>query len=238
MANRDNVQIAPAEGKLGVLIPGMGAVTTTFIAGLEAIKRGQGKPIGSLTQLGTVRLGKRTESRSPAIRDFVPLASLEDIEVGCWDIFEDNAYEAAVKAGVLEMPLLEQVKEPLSAIKPMKAVFDQNFVKRINGPNVMTGGSKMDYAERVMDDIRQFKQRTGVARLTMIWCGSTEVYHEAAPVHATLKDFECGLHKNDPEISPSQIYAYAALKIGRSLMPTARRTLPPTCRPCWTWRAT
>jgi myo-inositol-1-phosphate synthase len=214
LPNQDNVQIAPAEGKLGILVPGMGAVTTTFIAGLEAIKRGLAKPIGSLTQLGTVRLGKRTEGRSPAIRDFVPLAGINDIEVACWDIFEDNAYEAAVKAGVLEMSLLEQVKEPMQAIKPMKAVFDQGFVKRINGPNVMTGGSKMDYAERIMDDIRSFKQRTGVARTQMIWCGSTEVYHEAAPVHATLKDFECGLQKNDPEISPSQIYAYAALKSG------------------------
>ena len=214
MPNQDNVQIAPAEGKLGVLIPGMGAVTTTFIAGLEAIKRSLGKPIGSLTQLGTVRLGKRTDGRSPAIKDFVPLAGLEDIEVGCWDIFDDNAYEAAVKAGVLEMTLLEKLKEPLSAIKPMRAVFDQKFVKRLNGPNVMSGGSKMEYAERVMDDIRQFKQRTGVSRLTMIWCGSTEVYHEPAAVHATLKDFECGLRKDDPEISPSQIYAYAALKSG------------------------
>ena len=183
MPTQDNVQIAPANGKLGVLVPGMGAVTTTFIAGLEAFKRGLGKPIGSLTQLGTVRLGKRTEGRSPAIKDFVPLASMEDLVVGAWDIFEDNAYEAAVKAGVLEMPLLEAVKEPLSAIRPMKAVFDQNFVKRIHGPNVKTGGSKMDYAEQVMDDIRQFKESTGVSRMTMIWCGSTEVYHQPAPVH-------------------------------------------------------
>src|SRR5215470_11500369 len=192
----------------------MGAVTTTFIAGLEAIKQGIGKPIGSLTQLGTIRLGKRTEGRSPAIKDFVPLANMSDIEVGCWNIYEDNAYEAAVKAGVLEMPLLEQLKEPLSAITPMKAVFDQSFVKRLNGPNIKTGGSKMDYAEMVMDDIRQFQARTGVSRMAMIWCGSTEVFHEAAPVHASLKDFECGLQKNDPEISPSQIYAYAALKSG------------------------
>ena len=214
MPNQDNVKIAPAEGKLGILVPGMGAVTTTFIAGLEAIKLGLAKPIGSLTQLGTVRLGKRTEGRSPAIRDFVPLASINDIEVAGWDIFEDNAYEAAVKAGVLEKSLLEQVKEPLTAIKPMRAVFDQNFVKRINGPNVMSGGSKMDYAERIMDDIKNFQKRSGVARMQMIWCGSTEVYHEAAPVHATLKDFETGLHKNDPEISPSQIYAYAGLKSG------------------------
>jgi myo-inositol-1-phosphate synthase len=214
LPNPDNVQIAPADGKLGILVPGMGAVTTTFIAGLEAIKRGIGKPIGSLTQLGTVRLGKRTEGRSPAIRDFVPLAKLEDIEIGCWDIFNDNAYEAAVKAGVLEMPLLEKVKEPLSAIRPMKAVFDQKFVKRLNGPNVMSGGTKMDYAEAVMADIRGFQKQTGVTRMVMIWCGSTEVYHEPMPVHATLKDFECGLKHDDPEISPSQIYAYAALKLG------------------------
>jgi len=214
LANRDAVQIAPAEGKLGVLIPGMGAVTTTFIAGLEAMKRGLGKPIGSLTQLGTVRLGRRTEGRTPAIKDFVPLANADDLVVGGWDIFEDNAYEAAVKAGVLDTALLDQVKERLSAIKPMKAVFDPKFVTRIKGPNIKTGGSKMDYAEMVMDDIRQFKERTGVSRLTMIWCGSTEVYHQASAVHATLKDFESGLHENDPEISPSQIYAYAALKMG------------------------
>ncbi|HEY1218563.1 MAG: inositol-3-phosphate synthase [Bryobacteraceae bacterium] len=213
MPNQD-VRIAPAEGKLGVLIPGMGAVTTTFIAGLEAIKRGLGKPIGSLTQLGTVRLGKRTEGRSPAIRDFVPLANVEDLEIATWDIFEDNAYEAAVKAGVLEMPLLESLKQPLEAIEPMQAVFDQKFVKRLNGPNVKAGGSKMDYAEAVMDDIRQFQKRTKVSRMTMIWCGSTEVYHEAAEVHSSLERFERGLRENDPEISPSQIYAYAALKSG------------------------
>src|SRR5882762_2913985 len=149
LARTDNVRIAPAEGKLGVLIPGMGAVTTTFIAGLQAFKRDLGKPIGSLTQLGTVRLGKRTEARSPAIKNFVPLASMDDLEIGCWDIYEDNAYDAAVKAGVLEMSLLDKVKEPMSAIHPMKAVFDQNFVKKITGPNIKTGGTKMDYAEMV-----------------------------------------------------------------------------------------
>ncbi len=214
MANNDNVRIAPAEGKLGVLVPGMGAVTTTFIAGLEAMKRGVGKPIGSLTQLGTIRLGKRTEGRSPAIKDFVPLANADDLVVGGWDIFEDNMYEAACKAGVLEPSLLQQVKAPLEAIKPMKAVFDRDFVKKLDGPNVKTGGSKMDYAEAVMEDIRQFKAKTGVSRVTMIWCGSTESYHQPAAVHQSLKSFECGLQKNDPEISPSQIYAYAALKSG------------------------
>jgi len=210
----EKIRIAPADGKLGVLVPGMGAVTTTFIAGLEAIKRGLGKPIGSLTQLGTIRLGKRTEGRSPAIQDFVPLARIEDLVVGAWDIFPDNAYESAVKAGVLEIPLLEQLKVPLSAMKPMPAVFDQEYVKRLNGPNMKPKGSKMDHAEMVMDDIRRFKQTTGVSRMIMIWCASTEVFRQPAAVHATLKDFECGLQKSDPEISPSQIYAYAALKSG------------------------
>ena len=214
MSTKENTRIAPADGRLGILIPGIGAVSTTFIAGVEAVKRGLGQPIGSLTQLGTIRLGKRTEGRSPKIQDFVPLAGIEDIVVGGWDIFEDNAYEAAVKAGVLEMPLLHQLKEPLSALQPMKAVFDQDFVKRLHGPNVKSNGSKMDYAEMVMDDIRQFKERTGVSRMVMIWCASTEVFHKPEAVHATLKDFECGLQKNDPEISPSQIYAYAALKAG------------------------
>jgi len=214
LANHDSVQIAPAEGKLGVLIPGIGAVTTTFIAGLEAMKRGLGKPIGSLTQLGTVRLGKRTEGRSPAIKDFVPLAGVEDLVVGGWDLFEDNAYEAAVKAGVLETSLLDQVKAPLSAIKPMTAVFDKDYVRRLHGSHIKKAASKMEYAEMLMDDIRQFKEKTGVSRMTMIWCGSTEVFHQAAAVHASLKTFEEGLRKNDPEISPSQIYAYAALKSG------------------------
>jgi myo-inositol-1-phosphate synthase len=214
MPMKQPVTIAPPEGKLGVLIPGMGAVTTTFIAGLEAIKRGLGKPIGSLTQLGAIRLGKRTEGRSPAIREFVPLANLHDIVVGAWDIFEDNAYEAAVKAGVLEMPLLEQLREPLSALRPMPAVFDREFVRRLEGPNVKPPGSKMDHAEMLMDDIRSFQKQTGVSRMIMIWCASTEVFRQPAPVHATLRDFECGLQKNDPEISPSQIYAYAALKCG------------------------
>lgn len=214
MQHTEKIRIAPADGKLGVLVPGMGAVTTTFIAGLEAIKRGLGKPIGSLTQLGTIRLGKRTEGRSPAIQDFVPLARMEDLVVGAWDIFPDNAYESAVKAGVLEIPLLEQLKVPLSAMKPMPAVFDHEYVKRLNGPNMKPKGSKMDHAEMVMDDIRRFKQTTGVSRMIMIWCASTEVFRQPAAVHATLKDFECGLQKSDPEISPSQIYAYAALKSG------------------------
>ena len=214
MSDREAPKIAPAKGKLGVLIPGMGAVTTTFIAGVEAIKRGMAQPIGSLTQMGTVRLGKRTDNRSPKINEFVSLASLEDLEFGTWDIFEDNCYDAAVNAAVLDRPTLDALKEPLQKIKPMPAVFDHEYVKRIDGPNKKKAGSKMEHAEMLMDDIRQFKERTQAERLSMIWCGSTEVFHKAADVHATLKDFECGLQKNDPEISPSQIYAYAALKMG------------------------
>jgi myo-inositol-1-phosphate synthase len=205
LATNGNTRIAPADGKLGILIPGIGAVSTTFMAGIEAIKRGLGQPIGSLTQLGTVRLGKRTEARTPKIQDFVPLAGINDLVFGGWDIFEDNAYESAVHASVLEASLLE---------KPMKAVFDSDYVRRIQGPNVIDRGSKMDKAEMLMEDIRNFRESSGAARLVMIWCGSTEVFHKPATVHQTLKDFECGLQKDDPEIAPSQIYAYAALKSG------------------------
>ena len=214
MSTTGNTTIAPAEGKLGVLIPGIGAVSTTFMAGVEAVKRGLGKPIGSLTQLGTVRLGKRTEGRAPKIKDFVPLASLEDLVFGGWDIFTDTAYESAAHAEVLEKSLLEQLREPLDAIKPMQAVFDPDYVRRLHGTHVKNAATKMDKAEMLMDDIRQFKERTGASRLIMVWCGSTEVFHKPSNVHQTLKEFECGLQKNDPEIAPSQIYAYAALKSG------------------------
>jgi myo-inositol-1-phosphate synthase len=208
------VSIAPAGGKLGVLIPGIGAVSTTFVAGVEAIKKGIARPIGSLTQMATIRLGKRTENRTPFIRDFVPLAGLEDLVFGGWDIYEDTAYEAALNAQVLDRSLLEQVREPLQALKPMKAVFEQEYVKRIHGPNVKTEGSKMDKAQALIDDIRSFQSRTGVSRTVMIWCGSTEVFHKPAAVHQTLPAFEKGLRENDPDIAPSQIYAYAALMSG------------------------
>ena len=213
MSKQANVAIAPAEGRLGVLIPGMGAVTSTFIAGVEAIKQGLADPIGSLTQLGTIRLGKRTEGRTPRIKDFVPLTPLECLSFGGWDIFEDNAYEAALRAKVLEPSLLDQVKQPLSAIKPMKAVFDHNYVRRIDGPNVKSGANKMELAEALMDDVREFQRRHNCTRLVMIWCGSTEVFHKPAAVHQSLSTFEEGLRKSDPEIAPSQIYAYAALKL-------------------------
>ena len=213
LAKQGKLAIAPANGKLGILIPGMGAVTSTFIAGVEAVKQGLGAPIGSLTQLGTIRLGKRTEGRTPLIRDFVPLTPLECLTFGAWDIYEDNAFESASRAQVLDSRLLERLKEPLSAIKPMKAVFDHNYVKRLDGPNVKTGSSKMELAQALMEDIQEFGRRNGCARLVMIWCGSTEVFHKPAPVHQSLAAFEEGLRKSDPDIAPSQIYAYAALKL-------------------------
>ncbi len=208
------IQIAEPKGKLGVLIPGMGAVATTFIAGVEAIRRQLARPIGSLTQMGTIRLGKRPEKRAPAIKDFVPLAGLDDLVFAGWDLFKDNCYEAAIKAGVLERTLLDQVKDFLSAIRPMPAVFQQKFVKKLHGENVKKGKTKMDLAEQVQDDIRQFQKSSGASRLIMIWCGSTEIYLKASAVHQSLAAFERGLRANSPEIAPSMIYAYSALKLG------------------------
>jgi myo-inositol-1-phosphate synthase len=213
LSQREQCRIAPAAGKLGVLIPGIGAVTTTFIAGVEAIKRGKALPIGSLTQMATIRLGKRTDNRTPMIKDFVPLAGLEDLVIGGWDIFEDNAYEAALKAKVLEPALLAQVREPLEAIRPMAAVFERDYVRKLDGPNVKKG-SKMERAEALIDDIGRFARANSTARNVMIWCGSTEVFHKPAAVHQTLASFEKGLAENDPDIAPSQVYAYAALKSG------------------------
>ncbi|MBM3754082.1 MAG: inositol-3-phosphate synthase [Acidobacteria bacterium] len=209
-----SLKIAPAKGKLGILTPGMGAVSTTFMAGVEAVKKGLGEPVGSLTQLGTIRLGKRTDNRTPRIQDFVPLASLNQLVFGGWDIYEDNAYESADNAKVLQPTLLEKVKPSLRKIKPMKAVFDKRYVKRIDGPNVKTKGSLAEKAEALMEDMATFKKTNGCDRLVVIWCGSTEVHHKPARVHQTLQAFEKGLAKNDPDIAPSQVYAYAALKAG------------------------
>jgi myo-inositol-1-phosphate synthase len=208
------VHIAEPKGKLGVLIPGMGAVATTFIAGVEAIRRHLARPIGSLTQMGTIRLGRRTDKHSPAIKDFVPLAELDDLVFGGWDLFKDNCFEAALKAGVLERSLLDQVKDFLTEIRPMPAVFEQRFVKLLHGENVKKGKNKMDLAEQLMEDIRRFQKTTGASRLIMIWCGSTETYLKAGPVHQSLAAFEKGLRTNSKEIAPSMIYAYAALKLG------------------------
>jgi myo-inositol-1-phosphate synthase len=207
-----STEIAAAKGKLGIMIVGLGAVATTFVAGVEAVRKGIAAPIGSLTQMGTIRLGKRTDGRSPLIKDFVPLADLNDIVFGGWDIFTDSAYEAAANAKVLDKDLLLQLKPFLDSIKPMPAVFDHNYVKLIDGPNVKKGKDKFDLAEQVRADIRNFKAANKCDRLVMIWCGSTESFQKASDVHASLEAFEKGLKASDPNISPSQIYAYAALQ--------------------------
>ncbi|HEY6305084.1 MAG TPA: inositol-3-phosphate synthase [Candidatus Angelobacter sp.] len=207
-------KIKPARGKLGVMIPGMGAVATTFMAGVEAVRKGIAEPIGSLTQMGTIRLGKRTEGRSPKIKKFVPLAGLNDLVFTGWDIFEEDAYESAIHAGVLEKDLLNQIKPFLRSIKPRKAVFDRNYVKRLDGKHVKKGKNKRDLAEQLRHDIRDFKKKSGADRLVMIWCGSTEIFLQQSEVHSSLEAFEQGLEKNDENIAPSMIYAYAALSEG------------------------
>jgi myo-inositol-1-phosphate synthase len=206
--------IAPAEGKLGVLLPGMGAVATTFVAGVEAIRRGLSRPIGSLTQMGTIRLGKRTDNRCPRIADLVPLARLDDLVFGGWDIYTDNAHEAARKAGVLNDEHLAALKPFLETVKPWPAVFDPVYVKKLHGENVKKGRSKRDLAEQVSADIEGFKKQHGLSRLVMVWCGSTELYREAGEVHSSLARFEKGLDESHPDILPSMIYAYAAIKAG------------------------
>ena len=206
--------IEAASGKLGVMLVGMGAVSTTTIAGVLAIRRGLAKPIGSLTQMGTVRLGKRTEGRSPVIRDFVPLTALDDIVFGGWDIFEDNSYEAAKTAGVLSKDLLDQIRPELEQIRPWPAVFDRQYVKRLDGPNVKKGRNKRDLAEQLREDIRRFREENGLDRLVMVWCGSTEIYLTESPAHANIEVFEKALEANDPSIPSSMVYAYAAIKEG------------------------
>jgi myo-inositol-1-phosphate synthase len=210
----EKIKIIEPQGRLGVLIPGIGAVATTFIAGVEAVRRKLAQPIGSLTQMGTIRLGKRTERRTPLIKDFVSLAHLEDLVFGGWDIFQDSAYEAAAKAGVLDRSLLENIKGFLETIKPMPAVFEQDFVKRLRGENVKRGRTKMDLAEQVGEDINRFRTQAHVERLVVIWCGSTEAFLQPTATHESLAAFEKGMCDNSPHISPSMIYAYAALKLG------------------------
>jgi myo-inositol-1-phosphate synthase len=210
----NSTKIASARGKLGVMIPGMGAVATTFMAGVEAVRKGLAEPIGSLTQMGTIRLGKRTEGRSPKIKKFVPLAELDDLVFTGWDLFEDDAYESAMHAGVLEKELLNQIKPFLRSIKPRKAVFDRNYVKKLDGKHVKKGKNKRDLAEQLRADIRDFRKKSGADRLVMIWCGSTEIFLKQSAVHETVESFERGLEKNDENIAPSMIYAYAALSEG------------------------
>src|SRR5450755_753186 len=196
-------EIQAPKGKLGIMIPGMGAVATTFVAGVEAVRKGLAKPIGSLTQMGTIRLGKRTDALSPKIKEFVPLASLNDLVFTGWDIFEDNMYAAASNAGVLERDLLSKVKGRLSAITPMKAVFDHEYVKKIDGPNVKKGKNKMDLAEQLRQDIRDFKKSSGASRLITIWCASTETFIEPSAAHQSVKALEKGMKENDENIAPS-----------------------------------
>ncbi|MFY9608600.1 MAG: inositol-3-phosphate synthase [Blastocatellia bacterium] len=211
---RKPITVEEPKGKLGVLLVGLGAVSTTFIAGVEAIKKGIAEPIGSLTQMGTIRLGKRTDNRVPMVKDFVPLASLEDLVFGAWDIFEEDAYEAAIHAGVLERDLVTQLKPELQAVKPMKAVFDQHYVKRLNGTHVKKGANKMELARQLMEDIESFKRVAECDRVVMVWCASTEIFMQAGESHGDLKSFERAMLENHDSIAPSMIYAYAALKSG------------------------
>jgi myo-inositol-1-phosphate synthase len=210
----DKLDIKPASGKLGILTPGMGAVSSTFMAGVVAIRKGLSLPIGSLTQMGHIRLGKRTEGRQPLVKNFVPITDLDDVVFGGWDIFADNVYEAACKAGVLPQTLLDQMKDELSTITPMKAVFDQYYVKKLQGDHVKTGMTKMELAEALMQDMEDFKQKNGCDRLVMVWCGSTEIFLKRTAVHETIEAFEQGLREDHPDIAPSMIYAYAAIKMG------------------------
>ena len=197
------VEIAPASGTLGILLVGLGAVSTTVIAGVLAVRKGLARPIGALTQMGTLRLGKRTDNRSPRIADVLPITGLDDIVFGGWDLFDDNCYEAAKTAGVLDATLLEQIRPELEAIKPWPAVFDRQYVKRLDGPNVKKGANKKELADQVVDDIRRFKAEHGLDRLVMVWCGSTEIFMQESPAHQSLAAFEAALLANDPTIPSS-----------------------------------
>ena len=206
--------IRPATGTLGILTPGLGAVATTFMAGVESIRRGHSKPIGSLTQMATIRLGKRTDNRSPLIKDLVPLAALDSLVFGAWDPIPDDAYTAAKKAGVLEERDLTPVAEFLKGIKPMPAVFDNKYVTRIHGENVKKGKSKRDLAEQLRQDMRDFKAKHKCDRLVIVWCASTEIFIKPGPQHATIQQFERAMEQNDDAISPAMLYAWAAIMEG------------------------
>jgi myo-inositol-1-phosphate synthase len=210
--NRSDIK--PADGRVGVLLVGLGAVATTFVAGVEAVRRGLAQPIGSLTQLGHIRLGKRTENRNPQIREFVPLAGLDQLVFGAWDPIPDNAYEAAVKAGVLESRHLEPIRGFLEALEPMPAVFDKNYCRNLDGENVKRGRNKRELAEQLREDIRRFKADHACDRMVVVWCGSTEIYLQPSDVHQTVAAFEAAMERNDPQVAPSMCYAYAALSEG------------------------
>jgi myo-inositol-1-phosphate synthase len=211
---RRPVSIAPPKGKLGVLTPGMGAVSTTVMAGVELVRRGEAVPVGSLTQMGTIRLGKRTEGRVPRIKEFVKLAALDDVVFGGWDIFSDDAYQAASKAGVLDAKDLDKAAKFMKTIKPMKAAFDQSYVKNLQGTHVKKAKTKFDLAEQIREDIRDFKKSAKADRLVMVWCGSTEVFLKAEDIHKDLQSFEKAMKTNHPSIAPSMLYAYAAISEG------------------------
>jgi myo-inositol-1-phosphate synthase len=206
--------VAPATGKLGILVPGLGAVSTTFMIGVKAILNGLGQPFGSLTQMGHIRLGKRTDKKSPLIKDFISLTPLENIEFGGWDITEENCYQVALRSHVIFRELVEKLKDEIEPIKPYPAVFDQKYVSRLNGNFVKKGKTKYDLARQLMDDISRFKEEKKVDRMVMVWCGSTEAYLQPGPVHQTIEAFEKGLKDNDPTIAPSMMYAYAAIMSG------------------------
>jgi myo-inositol-1-phosphate synthase len=210
----DNITIVKPTGKLGILMPGLGAVATTFISGVMSIIKGIAKPYGSLTQMGTIRLGKRTDKRIPMIKDFVELANLNDFVFGGWDIFTDNVYTAALKAGVINKELLDKVKDDIESITPWKAVFDQNYVKKLTGENVKEAESKYDYAQMLIEDIQHFKKERGLDRMVMIWCASTEIFMKPHPVHQTIETFEKAMKENHPAIAPSMVYAYASICSG------------------------
>ena len=214
MIDTSRREIAPVEGRLGVLLVGLGAVATTYLAGVESVRRGLGKPIGSLIEMGTIRLGKRTDERAPAIRDFVPLTKPEDLVFGAWDPIPDDAYQSAKVAGVLAAEHIEPIAEFLQSIKPMPAVFDQEYVKRLTGTNVKSGETKWALAEQLREDIREFKSRNGCDRLVIVWCASTEVFIEQGPAHESLAAFEQAMRDSDPAIAPSMLYAWAALQEG------------------------
>jgi myo-inositol-1-phosphate synthase len=206
--------IAPAEGRLGVLLVGLGAVSTTVIAGVEAVRRGLSKPIGSITQMSTIRLGKRTDSRTPLVKEFVPLADLDDIVFGAWDPIPDDAYESARHCGVLRPEDLEPIADFMKSIKPMTAAFDKAYVKKLDGTNVKTGADKMELAEQLREDIRRFKEENGCDRLVIVWAASTEIFITPGPVHDTVESLEQAMRDNDEAIAPSMLYAWAALQEG------------------------
>jgi myo-inositol-1-phosphate synthase len=212
---KERPEVRSSEGKLGVLLPGFGAVATTLVAGVEAVRRGMASPVGSLTQMQTIRLGKRNDDRTPLIRDFVDLVPLDRLVFGAWDPIADDGYQSAINAGVLDRhEHLDPIKDFLSSIKPMPAVFDPEYVKKLNGPNVKTGANKRDLAEQLRADIRRFKEENDCARLVMVWCGSTEIFLRPGPQHETLEAFEKAMEENDPSIAPSMLYAYAAIMEG------------------------